>query len=162
MKLTKRVSLIGASAVLVLGAGLGTGLAVAAIPNSSTGELTACRVTGDAGNVRIIDKQGGASCHSYETELSWDTTPGITGYETVSEDVTIGTSGGRNASSTPDCPSGKKPVSGGFYIRDNPTNNNPEAEVFVSRPTTTGWEARGHNTTGSNFDFTGYVVCVTG
>lgn len=49
----------------------GIGVAYAAIPDSTTGEITGCRVTGDAGNVRIIDKEAGKSCHAYETEVSW-------------------------------------------------------------------------------------------
>ncbi len=47
------------------------GVAVAAIPDSGTGAISACRekVTG---LVRIIDKQAGKSCGSWETSVSWN------------------------------------------------------------------------------------------
>ena len=62
--------IVAGAAALVIGAGLTTA-AVADIPDSTDGTITACRVSGDAGNVRIIDKEEGKTCHSYEDEVSW-------------------------------------------------------------------------------------------
>lgn len=159
MKIIKPRILLASAALMV--AGVGTGVAVAAIPDSSTGVLTACRVTGDAGNVRIIDKQGGASCHSYETELSWDTTPGLPGRQIVSNtgNVSWGSKGTVNAT----CPAGKVAVGGGFESPD--TGNSPEFEVYWSKPVDSGgnsmWQVRTNNRTGGSITVTAYAVCVS-
>lgn len=69
MKIARKFAVAGGVTALVLGAGMG-GLALADIPDSDDGEFHAC-VSNGGGQVRMIDKQGGASCHSYETEKVW-------------------------------------------------------------------------------------------
>ena len=157
MKIRKSVvAVVGVAALAGLG---GAGIAMASIPDSSTGVLTACRVTGDAGNVRIIDKQGGASCHSYETEISWDTTPGISGHEIVNNTVTIPVSGNRRANVTATCPSGKKVVGGGWYQADD--TNGADLLLYNSYPdSSTTWTVRLYNFGGSAKNATAYAVCV--
>lgn len=59
----------GGLAVAVLGGGA---LAVAAIPDSSTGVFTAC-VKKTSGDLRMIDAQAGATCTSRERTLTWST-----------------------------------------------------------------------------------------
>jgi hypothetical protein len=49
---------------------LGGGVALAAIPSTATGSITAC-INRTSGAVRIIDFQAGKRCTSKETTLSW-------------------------------------------------------------------------------------------
>ena len=56
----------GVSTVVVLG----SGVAIAAIPSSATGSITAC-VSRSSGAVRIIDFQSGKRCSVRETTLAW-------------------------------------------------------------------------------------------
>jgi len=57
---------------LILGLAIGGGVAWATIPNSSTGEITACVKTSGTtkGAVRIIDAQAGAACAAGELRIS--------------------------------------------------------------------------------------------
>lgn len=58
---------VGAAILSVIGLGVSS----AAIPDSTTGVITACRSS--IGQLRVIDKQAGASCYIYgETEMSWN------------------------------------------------------------------------------------------
>lgn len=60
--------LLAISGVLAV---IGTGVAYAAIPDSTTGVITACRSS--IGQLKVIDKQAGASCSIYgETEMFWN------------------------------------------------------------------------------------------
>lgn len=159
MKLTKKALAGVATGALLAGGGIATGVAYASIPDSSTGVLTACRVTGDAGNVRIIDKQAGASCHSYETEISWDTTPGVAGHEIVNATASIPVSGSRRANVTATCPSGKVVTGGGWSQADDV--NGADLTLYNSYPdSTTSWTVRLYNTGGSAKNATAYAVCV--
>jgi hypothetical protein len=162
MRVNKKVLAGVFAGAILAGGGLATGVAYASIPDSSTGVLTACRVTGDAGNVRIIDKQAGASCHSYETEVSWDTTPGLAGRQIVSN--TISVSYGSKATATATCPAGKVAVGGGWYTDDVIGAVAGVAPIF-SKPVDSGgnstWQVRGYNTQGSATDLTAYAVCVS-
>jgi hypothetical protein len=58
---------------------VGGGVAVASIPNSSTGLITACR--NSAGALRVVDAQAGKRCRSTERTVSWNATgrPGARG-----------------------------------------------------------------------------------
>lgn len=58
---------------LVIGLVAGGGVAWAAIPNSNTGEITACYKTSGTtkGLLRVIDHQGGARCNPGEATLTW-------------------------------------------------------------------------------------------
>jgi hypothetical protein len=49
---------------------VGGGVALASIPSSSTGNITAC-VNSTSGAVRVIDAQAGHHCASGETTLNW-------------------------------------------------------------------------------------------
>ncbi|MCA1840210.1 MAG: hypothetical protein LC723_07765 [Actinobacteria bacterium] len=81
------------------------GYASADIPDSTDGSITACRVSGDAGNTRIIDKENGESCHSYEDEVTW---PG-TSYN-FEPKITVGSFPANTTGiiRNVDCPAGQK------------------------------------------------------
>jgi hypothetical protein len=49
---------------------IGSGVAVASIPNSATGVITACR--NSAGVLRVVDAQAGKRCRSTERAVSWN------------------------------------------------------------------------------------------
>jgi hypothetical protein len=49
---------------------LGSGVALAAVPSSATGSITAC-VSRTSGAVRIVDFQAGKRCTSRETTIAW-------------------------------------------------------------------------------------------
>lgn len=53
---------------------LGTSVAVASIPSSTTGSITSC-VSKRTASVRIIDYQAGKRCHRTERTLSWFSGP---------------------------------------------------------------------------------------
>lgn len=154
-------------AALGLGASIGTGAALAAIPDSGTGVLTACRITGDAGNVRIIDKQGGASCHSYETELSWDTTPPVPGREIVTDTFSAVTSNNGISGGSVNCPSGKKPLGGGYSVPTGSWGGGTSGSniaAWSSYPfdgSPSGWTVNVKNMGGSALTVTVYAVCAT-
>jgi hypothetical protein len=50
------------------------GIAVASIPDSGTGVITGCYITSgaNAGKLRVIDAQSGATCLGTETQLTWN------------------------------------------------------------------------------------------
>ena len=63
---------LGAALGLSVGLAMGVGaFAVAAIPDSSTGLITACLKTRD-GTIRVIDYQAGRRCITGETLLTWN------------------------------------------------------------------------------------------
>ena len=65
-----RVGALVAAAVMV-----GAGVTYAAIPNSSTGRVTACYTTSGsrAGLLRVIDQQAGQKCLPGEKSINWQT-----------------------------------------------------------------------------------------
>lgn len=65
---TKAGAAIGMAVGLALGAGA---LAVAAIPDSTTGVISACMKTKD-GTIRVIDYQAGRRCITGETLITWN------------------------------------------------------------------------------------------
>jgi len=69
VKIARKFAIAGGVTALVTGAAF-AGVAVADIPNSRAGEITGCYTT-SGGQVRVIDKESSAACHSYETEFSW-------------------------------------------------------------------------------------------
>jgi len=48
---------------------IGAGVSSAAIPDSTTGVITACRANGQ---LRMIDKQAGTNCYAWEAQLQWN------------------------------------------------------------------------------------------
>lgn len=107
MKINKKLAAIGGAVALLAG---GATVATAAIPDSTSGEVTACYTT-TGGQVRLIDKENGASCHSYETEVAWPSEAPefapkvhITNYQ--------GSSGGSATLQETECPAGEKLISG--------------------------------------------------
>jgi hypothetical protein len=69
--LARRRGPIGfAAGVLVAGLVAGTGVAIAAIPSTTTSTFTAC-VNKSSGVVRMIDYQAGKRCTSRELAVSW-------------------------------------------------------------------------------------------
>jgi hypothetical protein len=68
---THRV-VLGAAVVLVLAA-VG-GVSYGSIPDSGTGVITGCYITTgtNAGRLRVIDAQAGATCLATETSLTWN------------------------------------------------------------------------------------------
>lgn len=162
MKITRKAMGLGAGAVaLGLGAGL-AGSAVASIPNSSTGAITGCYVTGDAGDVRIIDKQAGKSCHAYETEVSWPSSSGVTGYSRTTDTLSLPNTG--IPSKTVTCPGGKKVTGGGYYMPNTGGGAVPD-DVWAPRSypdTDSSWTVDLKNRTSATFTVTVYAVCVDG
>lgn len=61
---------LAAGAVVVAVVGLGSAVANAAIPNSSTGLINACYNT-DSGALRVIDTQIGQTCSGVEQSINW-------------------------------------------------------------------------------------------
>ena len=62
-----------AAGAFAMGLALAGGIAWAAIPNSTTGQITACYPTSGTakGQLRVIDAQAGATCKAGEVALSW-------------------------------------------------------------------------------------------
>jgi hypothetical protein len=136
---------VGAAILSVIGLGISS----AAIPDSATGVITACRSS--IGQLKVIDKQAGASCSVYgETEMSWNqsgpagatgaTGPqgpagvagssGITGYETVENAASnfYLFSGGEAQAQ---CPTGKKILGGSGWASFS--NGSGGGGVIVTR-----------------------------
>ena len=154
--------LVGSLATLgLVGTGL-SGYALADIPDSSNGTITACRVSGDAGDTRIIDKQNGESCHAYEDEVSWTSTKGVTGYEIQTNAVSIpATNPNNRATVTATCTTGKKVVGGGEFETDGGTGG-PNFQTYSSWPDTDhSWSTHVFNNGGSAKTLTVYAICVT-
>src|SRR5687768_14919087 len=66
--LRSRPALVAVTSVMTLL--LMGGIAIAAIPNSSTKVISGCYST--SGALRVIDRQGGATCAGDETLLEWN------------------------------------------------------------------------------------------
>ena len=115
-------------ALIVIGAalalGIGGGVAVAQIPSSTDGTITACMTT-PAGTIRLIDAQAGATCKKSEKKVTWSEagqpgTDGVSGYEMVSSTspnatVPPGGGGGYQMIWSVACPEGKVATGGGGY-----------------------------------------------
>ena len=67
---TRRVSIGFAAGVVATSLVLGGGIALASIPSSTTGTITAC-VNHTSGATRIIDYQAGTRCVSTESTINW-------------------------------------------------------------------------------------------
>lgn len=127
MKLNK-TAVVGSVTALLVGLGLGS-VALADIPDSGSGEITACRVSGEAGNVRIIDKEDDESCHPYEEEISWfsgssEFAPKL---YTDHKERKLAEFGGTTILRTYTCPAGEKLVnfSAGNRAPDSSTSQYP-------------------------------------
>lgn len=159
MKFLKSFKVWAVTVLLIAVSGISYGVASASIPDSDDGEIHACRVTGDAGNTRIIDKQAGASCHSYETEVVWDSK--LKGHEIVTNTGTVPATNPARATITATCPSGKKVMGGGWTEADEV--NGPVLEKYSSYPdTSSSWSVRFWKNGGVNKDATVYAICVSG
>jgi hypothetical protein len=116
MKVSPARTLIVGGAALVLG--IGGGVAIADIPSSDNGTITAC-MTKPGGTIRLIDAEVGATCKKGETKVEWNAqgqpgANGVSGYEIVREQgddvIQVSTNAiGREAL----CPEGKVPLGGG-------------------------------------------------
>lgn len=124
MRLNKKLAALGGAVVLVAG---GATVAMADIPDSTTGEITACRTT-TGGQVRIIDKENSESCHSYETEMSWPSEAGSVftpkQYLTVNPGK-LAEFGGVTGNKNYECPTGEKLISATSGQRVGSTTNYP-------------------------------------
>jgi hypothetical protein len=115
--------IVGAVAAALV---VGGGVAVAAIPSTSTGNITGC-VLKTTGAARIIDYQAGKRCKATENSLNWAQqgvagaigpigpagTPGVSGWEIVTAMTPIDTDA--NKSVTAYCPASKVVVGGGGF-----------------------------------------------
>lgn len=143
--------------VVVLAGILSAGIAAAAIPNSSTGIITACYQK-NKGMLRVIDAQAGERCRSSEIQLSWNQRgpagpagpqgpqgpPGLSGREVVSASFTAegqppcppnalcALQTTRRAAL---CPAGKNVFSGGYTLTQNQLVRH---DVYASRPINAG------------------------
>jgi hypothetical protein len=160
----KRLAIIAA---LVLAGLIGGGIAYASIPGPD-GVIHGCYKTSD-GRALIIDSAD--TCPNGYTALNWNQTgvqgpqgvPGpAAGWEMVQEDA--GTSGGQVAVS-PDCPTGKFAVSGGWHFTDDLSGNTGATQVIHDGPETTAptlsqaWIVRIIVTNGGTLR--GWAVCAT-
>jgi len=71
MRITSRARRTTALVAVLVVAGMG--VAYADVPDSSTGVITGCSISGNGG-LRVIDAQAGAKCKSNETQISWNKT----------------------------------------------------------------------------------------
>jgi Collagen triple helix repeat (20 copies) len=71
MRITSRAR--RTTAVVAVLAFAGMGVAYADVPDSSTGVITGCWISGNGG-LRVIDAQAGVKCKSNETQISWSKT----------------------------------------------------------------------------------------
>jgi hypothetical protein len=75
---------IPSRALIVIGAalalGIGGGIAIADIPSSGDGTITACMLT-SSGTIRLINAEAGATCKKGEQEVEWNQqgVPGVPG-----------------------------------------------------------------------------------
>lgn len=145
----KRNTFIGGLLALAF-AGSVTGVAVAAIPDSTDQEYHVCLPNSGSQKVPFfIDKEAGTSCLPGYTEKVWNQTgpqgpqgpqgtPGnsvVTGYQLISHDNNLN-SGSYPYDKTLECPSGKLPISGFGYVSQadgppNPNGNVPLSSVIV-------------------------------
>jgi hypothetical protein len=120
MKLTTTRTLIVTGAVLALG--IGGGVAIADIPSSTDGKITACMLK-PGNTIRLIDAQAGAVCKKSETKVEWnqqgvpgnDGSDGVSGFERVSDIDTQDITGDNTTqvSRVVACPVGKVATGGG-------------------------------------------------
>jgi hypothetical protein len=103
-------------ALIVIGAalalGIGGGIAIADIPSSTDGTITACMVK-PGGTIRLIDAEAGATCKKGEAKVEWNAEgqpgqDGVSGYESVERETIVqfdGPQGGVVVQGA--CPTGK-------------------------------------------------------
>lgn len=160
---------------------IGLGVSSAAIPDSTTGVITACRSS--IGQLKVIDKQAGASCSVYgETEMSWNHTgpagatgatgpqgpagvagsSGITGYEIVYQ-ATSNTiiPAWEWFSWVVPCPTGKRPLGGGGSTTTSGSENQGVDAIVQSIPDTYGWNIRisPWSSERTIYHIVGYAIC---
>lgn len=140
---------------------LAGGVATAAIPDSTDGEIHGCR-SNIGGRLRVIDKEAGEDCIIGETALSWNKSVSLSqDIQIVSGTVTIG-AGGLDYKSV-FCPSGYVGLSGGF---DAHSSNQYQVYVLRSLPMRAydpasgeGWHVLVQNASENSRDLTVYAVC---
>lgn len=69
--MNKRMKIASTLSAVALAAGVGAGVAYAAIPNGSTGVISGCYST-LTGSLKVIDAQSGATCGLLEKPLAWN------------------------------------------------------------------------------------------
>jgi hypothetical protein len=154
VKIAHKFAVAGGVAALIAGAGMG-GLALADIPDSTTSEITGCYTTGGGGQVRVIDKEDSASCHSYETEFSWPS-------ESAPKVVTVSVSRTGDVDENIACPSGFIPTAGGASVADNSyvwEDNRPYNSGTPTPNIPTHWQFNSDGIGGA-VGVTLYVTCV--
>jgi hypothetical protein len=120
--------------VVVLGLAAG-GIAYASIPDSN-GVINGCYQKG-SGQLRVIDTGAGGACTPSENALAWNQ---FSGYEVVSTD--FDENGGPPFTSFIEgqqCPSGKKPLSGGVNARFLDSAGNHPVQLDSSWPAGDSW-----------------------
>lgn len=140
MKIARKFAVAGGVTALVLGAGLG-GVALADIPDSDDGEFHAC-VSNGGGQVRLIDKEGGASCHSYETEKTWGGTVPTLETRMVTRQYT------GNVSDEIPCPTGYTATGMGWVTNSDTLywgNNRPYNAGSGGADLVTHWQVQSEN-----------------
>lgn len=152
----RKLAAVSAATLVVVGGGFG--LAFAAIP-ATDGTIHGCRSVGglNDGDLYVIDDS--ESCPSGTESLDWaqQGSPGVSGYEIVTDSYTTTSGSQTGAGVTVDCPAGKVAFGGGGQ----------GAQFLVaSKPVITGSEATGWTvdvvkspSNGGTFTVTAWVVC---
>jgi len=149
--------LLVVAGVAVLGGIFVSGVAVASIPNSSTGVITACYQKNN-GMLRVIDAQAGERCRRSEIQVLWNQRgpagqqgpagpqgpPGLSGREVVTASFTAegqpscppnGLCALQTTRRAALCPAGKNVFGGGYRLTQNQLVRH---DVYASRPISGG------------------------
>jgi hypothetical protein len=130
---------------------LAAGVATAAIPRSSTGEIAACY--GKKGELRAIDAEAGEVCGTKETPLSWPTRP-----QFVVRTINYVTHQGYGDVATVFCAAGEVVTGGGYQMGSGiPVDRVPS--VIGSHPDgATSWQVMWHWTPDGE-EWLIYAIC---
>jgi len=143
--------IVAAAAIIAVA----TGVAYAAIPHSTTGDINACY--GPRGDLYVIDAEAGQSCNNKGTALSWPTR-----VETFIRSTSVTTGEGYGSVATVSCNPGEVATGGGYLLVSGipigrvPTVIASQPQGPVANPTQ--WQVRWYWTpAGEQWEI--YVVC---
>jgi hypothetical protein len=168
----KKNSIIIAVVAIALGL-IGGAVAYASIPGPD-GVIHGCYKTSNPAQGALLAIDSAASCPSGYTALNWNQTGpagpqgpagtnGVSGYEVVSQNVSLPYNGGAVRTFHVDCPAGKVPLSGEWHLLPYPGPYAQGATAYSNGayPDATGWNfvlgPPGDNSLTTTVDL--FVVC---